>query len=145
MVNRESAPVGLKMFARNAATPKISTVRSCGDVVTLTRRPVYRLRRDGHHGQRCTQRDQTAHNRKPVGRHSMNQKAHRQITDYASNRRRQEVDRGLCRRILLHVLEVERHDRFERIEAAPCKEDGCANSGEDAVSPERVRDDSWSA
>ena len=45
----------------------------------------------------------------------------------------------------MNILEVERHDRFERIEAAPSEEDGHANSGEDAVSPERVWDDSRSA
>jgi hypothetical protein len=123
----------------------ISIARIELGTIRLTRRPIHRLCRSIHHRERRAQRDCAADDREPVGRHPMNKIAHGYITHNAGDGGWQEVDRCLRRRVLLYVLEVEGHDRFESIETSPCEEDGYADGSEDAVSPERVRDDGWSA
>lgn len=143
-MKKESAPVGLRTFARNAVTRVVSKAQETGGLSRLTCRPVYRICRSINHDKRRAQRGHTSNSYKPIGRHPLNQIAHRQITDHPSYGRWKEIYGRLSRRIFPHILEVETHKCSHCIKAAPSEEDGNADGSEGAIFPKRIWNDRWS-
>lgn len=111
----------------------------------LTGVPVVRSWSSSHHRKRRADRDRTAENHKPVGWYSRDQVAYGHVTNDSGYGSRQEEDRSLRSRVLLHVLEVEGQDCFDRVETSPGEEDRDADSCEDSVSPEGIGHDCWLA